>query len=373
MNSVPVVLLVLSPRDWAARLHRHAADHGGLQVKARILRGEETATDGFDVLIVDDTTSFLSRRLVDDIHTRSAKVLGVYDDVDFPEGRQRLLNLGVDGVIESDTDPQEFVRRIGLMRSLDSSDIEPIVEAGTQESGRIVAVGGPFGGTGSTEVAVGLAAAFRRIGRSVVLVDSDDVSPSVAQRLGIPVVPNLRTAVDQSRNGEALDADRSLGFDVVSGIPRVGDWSELRPADVLTALRDLADRTETVIADVSSGIERLPGEGRFRLARRLIAEADTVVGVGNPTPTGVSRLLDWVAEVKAINSAAQLLVALNKVPSGGFVKSEAAREIARVFEQSGISFLPEDRRVRRASWEGSLVSRGPFARAVAELAVGIPG
>jgi MinD-like ATPase involved in chromosome partitioning or flagellar assembly len=373
MTTDPVVLLVLSPRDWAARLHRYAVDHGGLHVKARVLRQEEVAIDGLDVLVVDDTTSFLSRRLIEEIHSRSAKVLGVYDSNDFPEGRLRLLDLGVDGVIEAASEPEEFVRRIGQMRSLRPTAVPP-VGASTSDAGRLLVVGGPFGGTGSTEVAIGVAAAIHRGGGRVVLVDADDVAPSIAQRLGLPVVPNLRTLVDQSRRGEMLEVDRTTGFDVVCGLPNPRDWAELRPLDVSSAIGDLANGTDAVVVvDISSGIERLPGDGRFRLARRIIADAHTVLGVGVATPNGVSRLLDWAAEVSAINGSARLVLVLNRVPAGGFVRSEVAREIERVFAPSEVGFLPEDRRVRRAAWEGGFVSRGSFSRGVTSLIAGVAG
>ncbi len=370
MTTDPVVLLVLSPRDWAARLHRHAVDHGGLHVKARVLRPEEVAIDGFEVLVVDDTTSFLSKRLVEEVHSRSAKVLGVYDGTDFPEGRLRLLNLGVDGVIEAALEPEEFVRRIGQMQSLRPVGTQTVGRS-APEAGRLLVVGGPFGGTGSTEVAIGLAAALHRGGSRIALIDADDVAPSIAQRLGLPVVPNLRTLVDQSRKGEELEVDPTAGFDVVCGIPNPRDWAELRPVDVASAVDDLARQADAVVADISSGIERLPGDGRFRLARRLVADAHTVLGVGVATPNGVSRLLDWAAEVRAINGPARLVLVLNRVPAGGFMRSEVAREIERVFAPSQIGFLPEDRRVRRAAWDGHFVSRGPFSRGVVSLATGV--
>ncbi len=364
MTAEPSVALVLSPREWATRLHRHAADHGGVHVKARILRAEEATAGGFDVLIVDDTTSFLSPRLVEQVHSNGSRLLGVFDEADFPEGRQRLIDLGVDEVIDASASSEDLVRVVATMQPPDTD--EPMSMQPTTElsKGRLVVVGGPFGGTGSTEVAVGLAASRSSLGARTLLVDADDVAPSIAQRLGLPLVPNLRTAVDQSRNGVRPSVDSSRGFDVVCGIPNARDWLELRPEDVSGAIRDLSTSTEVVIVNVSAGIERLPGDGRFRLARRLISDADVVVGVGLPTPTGVTRLLEWVAEVRAINAHARFVLIVNRVPTGAFVKSEVAQEITRVFEPERIEFVPEDRRVRRAAWDGDLVRRGPFVRAV---------
>jgi len=373
VNIDPAVALVLSPRDWAARLHRHAVDHGGVRVKARILRPEEATGGDFEVLVIDDTTSFLSQRFVDEIHGSGHKVLGVYDDEEFPEGCDRLQRMGVDAVIGAEATAEEFVHRIAEMRPGEAMGAARVL-AQHAASGKVVVVGGPFGGTGSTEIAIGLAGRLQDGGSQTVLVDADDVAPSIAQRLGLPLVPNLRTLVEHSRHGEDIgsDVDDSAGFRVVCGIPNPRDWFELRPADVVVAVEDLAKTADCVIVDVSSGVERLPGDGRYRLSRRLIAMADVLIGVGVPTPLGVSRLLDWVAETKVLNEHIRLCLVINRTPKGAFLRSEVAREIERIFEPSVLRFLPTDRRVEQASWAGGLVRKGAFTRAVAALAADAP-
>lgn len=367
MNTDPVVALVLSPRDWATRVHRHAADHGGVRVKARIMSADDAMNAEFEVLVLDDTTSFLSQRLVDELHREGRKVLGVYDESEFPEGRERLLKTGVDGVIGAHLSAEEFVHLIGTMRPDVAPSLPRVKATHDAVSGRVIVVGGPFGGTGSTELAIALARRLDDGDTRTVLIDADDVAPSVAQRLGLPLVPNLRTVVDQSRHSEEITLDESLGFGVVCGIPNPREWSELRSTDVAAAVEDVARDVAYVVVDVSSGVERLPGDGRYRLARRLIGIADVVIGVGVPTPLGVSRLMDWVAEAKVLNENARMLLILNRAPKGGFVRGEVAREIERVFAPSALSFLPTDRHVMRACWAGGLVRRGAFDRGVAGL------
>ncbi|NIA24460.1 MAG: hypothetical protein GWP04_02705 [Gammaproteobacteria bacterium] len=342
-------------------------------MKVRVLRPEEATSGDFEVLVVDDTTSFLSRRLVDEMHGGGRKVLGVYDEEEFAEGRERLLEMGADAVIGAHATTEEFVRQIAAMRSGVVTRAARVV-AQHAVSGDIVVVGGPFGGTGATEIAIGIAGRLQVGGSRTLLVDADDLAPSIAQRLGLPLVPNLRTLVDHSRHGEDIggDIDDSAGFGVVCGIPNPRDWFELRPADVVAAVEDLAKTADCVVLDVSSGVERLPGDGRYRLARRLISMAGILIGVGVPTPLGVSRLLDWVAEAKVLNEHARLLLVVNRTPRGAFLRSEVAREIERVFEPSVLRFLPMDRRVEQASWAGGLVRKGAFSRGVAALAADAP-
>jgi Mrp family chromosome partitioning ATPase len=48
-----------------------------------------------------------------------------------------------------------------------------------------------LGRDGVTEVAANLAKALGKLGRSTLLADFDTDNPSIAQRLGVPIVPNL--------------------------------------------------------------------------------------------------------------------------------------------------------------------------------------
>lgn len=368
MRSVPAAALVLSPREWATRLHRHAADHGGIRVSARVLRAEDALTEPYDVLVIDDITSFFSRRLVEAVHRQGRRVLGVFDEEDAKEARGRLLSAGVDGIIEAGALSDEFVRRIA--ETADGVMVRHVVApAHSRPDVRVIVVGGPYGGTGSTEVAIGLARAL--VGRvRVALVDADDAAPSVAQRLGLPVTPNLRTAVDSVRRDEDLDGRiQQVGdLGIVPGIPSPRDWHELRSEDVLEMFDVMAGVVDVIVVDIASGIEDGPGVGRFRLARAMLARADVLVGVGVPTPVGTTRLVDWLAGTRTINGTAPVHLVMNRTPAGRFVKGQVAEELQRVFAPANLVFLPTDRRVEFASWQGAAVAGGPFVRAVESLA-----
>ena len=207
--------LVASPRQWAQRLHRFVADHGGARVRTTILHADDALQERYDVLVVDDTTSFLTRRLVAQVRERGRRVLGVFDPED-PRGKSELRDLRVDDVIERDASPREFLVAIaGLLVDAPAATPAPAVprpaahradEPGSArrlgpaaERGAaarcVLAVGGPSGGPGATEVAVHLAAALATI-RPCVLVDADDCAPSVAQRLNLPPYPNVVAAVE---------------------------------------------------------------------------------------------------------------------------------------------------------------------------------
>ncbi len=256
--------------------------------------------------------------------------------------------------------------------------LRPPLEADAQPDAplaTVTAVGGPSGGVGGTEVAIGLAAELARRGHRCVLVDGDEVAPSIAQRLGLPLHPNLRTAIDvvEHRTGGLLDtlADLSaLGAYALCGLPNPRDWPELRPSELLAVVEELTVRFDHLVINTSHAIEDLSGLGnppRFGLTRALLGCADQIVAVGSPTPVGVARLLDWIADLRALAPRTPLHVALNKAPHEGFKRRELNHEICRTVPVPAVTFLPFDEKVEQAAWDGTLVASGSFSRSLVGL------
>nr|MDP8977476.1 hypothetical protein [Actinomycetota bacterium] len=147
--------IVASPRPWAQRLHRFVADHGGARVRTTVLHADDALAERYDVLVVDDTTSFLTRRLVSRVRDGGRRVLGVFDPED-PRGKGELVELGVDDMIEREASPREFLVAIaGLLVDAPTAtfaaaatgatadrDDRPTVTRETADQGRrVVAVG----------------------------------------------------------------------------------------------------------------------------------------------------------------------------------------------------------------------------------------
>src|SRR5262249_34514411 len=156
----------------------------------------------------------LTRAFVEAIHRRGRRILGVFDP-DEPAGREFLVSLGVDRVLASDASMAEFVdafttlapeRRqtapsvMALEAAVDGSPVPAPGADGGRARRQLIAIGGTPG-AGATELAIGLTAALTRHGERAVLVDADDVVPSIAQRLGLPIEPNLRSAIESVEYG----------------------------------------------------------------------------------------------------------------------------------------------------------------------------
>lgn len=386
--------LVASPRPWAQRLHRFVADHGGARVRTTVLHADDALQERYDVLVVDDTTSFLTRRLVTQVREHGRRVLGVFDPED-PRGKSELMELGVDDVLERDASPREFLVAVaGLLADTpaatpvpartrtaahrpDEARSAPALTAAPEREGAsrcVLAVGGSSGGPGATEVAVHLAAALAAT-RPCVLVDADDTAPSVAQRLNLPPYPNVVAAVEavQRDDGTLRGTLASLAgnLSVLAGLAHPGDWADVRAGDVLDTVGQLAAQAGTVVVNVGHRLEDVRSAGgppRYGLSRAILGMADAAVGVGLPTPVGVARLLDWVAVVTSVTRASVCHLVVNRAPASAFLRAEIEEQIRRTFEPSTLSFLPSDRRLEAFAWRGEVARKGAFARAVAGLA-----
>lgn len=381
----PVVVMAHSPRAWARILKQHMIDHGGGRVLASIMAEEDALQAAYDVFIADDITSFLSARLVIELQRRGIGVLGVYDPGE-GSGKDRLVELGVDEIVEAGGSPHEFVQAISrvVRRKPGLADFstppacaaDPFEPGHLSPTGRILVVAGASGGVGVTEIAIALALILSRRRESTVLVDADDVGPSVVQRLGLDVHPNIRTAVSAVRHRSASLTDsliRGPGshLEVLGGLANRRDWFELRPIDVSEVIIQLASVRDRVVVNLGSRAEDLPalsGPARYGVARAVLALAGAVVLVASPSPVGAARVLDWITEARSLIDGTPVHVAFNGFRGGRFKAAELDEELRDTYRVRSSAFLPFDKNVWSASWQGAPTPRGRFLRAVEQLA-----
>lgn len=373
--SEPEIGLAFTPDPWVEALHRHCSDHGGARVRSLIVESEVALEESYDVLVVGHRWPALTLAFVDALHARGCPVLGVYDREE-PAGRAHLRSLGVDAVIEADAGEGAIVRAVSVLvgaRTRRAPDPVP-VETGSAGSGALIAVGGG-GGTGRTEIALALAVALARRA-ATVLVDADDTGPALAIRLGVEPTPNLCDAVDAVEHGRG-DLPASLrtigrgGPEVLVGLGRADAWSQVRPGEVCRVVARLAADAGYVVADGAGPLDDLHtglGRSRYATARALVIEATACVGVFEPAPTGIARILEWVAQVRGLAPEVPVLLAANRAPGDRFRRREVVAALTDVIPGAPVVFLPTDPRVAEAAWAGIPVTGGPFARSVAVLA-----
>ena len=264
--SEPEIALVFTAEPWVEELHRYLSDHGGARVRSLVVEQSVALEESYDVLVVSHRWPALTHAFVNDVHARSLRVLGVHDRAE-PASRAHLASVDVDLFIESDAGPEAFVRAlVGLC----SEQARPVNVASLPldgRAGRLVGVGGPPG-VGRTEVAIAVAVAAARTS-TAVLVDCDDVAPAVAQRLSLPLEPNVRTAIDAVEHGrgvlsECIQQEAHSGLSVLGGIPKPSSWMQVRPGEVIRVLDRLMLEADVVVADGIGSLQDLGGpRGRF--------------------------------------------------------------------------------------------------------------
>jgi MinD-like ATPase involved in chromosome partitioning or flagellar assembly len=374
----PEVALAFTADPWVEELHRHLSDHGGARVRSVVVEPGILREESYDVLVVGHRWAPLTRALVGDVHARGHAVLGVYDREE-PASRKHLAALGVDAIVESDAGVDGFVRAIittaGITtagnRAQHPTQSAPLPD---RRGGRLVVVGGPPG-VGRTEVAIGLAVACTR-NHSVALVDADDVAPAVAQRLHLPIEPNLRTAIDAVEHGRSelhacVIPDPRWSMSIVAGVPNPGAWAQVRPGEVVRVIDRLADAADVVVADGAGPLEEIgaPGSrGRFATGRALVTEADVLVAVCDASPHGITRLLAWVVYARGLAVETPMVVVVNRAPAARFRRGELYEEITASLGVREVVFAPYDTRVRDAAWKGAPVGSSAFTRSVGRVA-----
>ena len=352
------IALAASAREWPDRLHRFLLDHGGARVVDRVMSAEQAQSSRFDVLLIDDVCSFLTPRLVTVLKRGGSEVIGVFAPEDGSDAKRRLLECGISDVIETEASPEEFIVKVEAALA----HRPPVGETELAGSDTVaIAVTGPSAGVGITEVAVSLAVSLSAK-TSTVLLDLDPVWPSVAQRLGLGLHPNIRSAIDCAMHSpdklpHAIIRMDSLG--VVGGRADSGQAAPISRHEIVSLLDCLGEHTEVVVADVGP-LGDLEGG--------LTREFDTVIAVGAPDPVGVTRLIKTVGQLHKAHPGRSVLGVVNMTGRGGYRSGEVTLEIERSLPDLPIVLLPYDAKVAEAAWDGRVAAGRPYSRAVSGMA-----
>lgn len=356
----PEIAIAASARDWPDRLHRFMLDHGGGRVVDRVMAADQATAMSFDVLLIDDVCSFLSPRLVSLLKQTGSEVIGVYMPEDGSDAKRRLLECGISDVIETEATPEEFLAKVRA--TLAHRVSPPTPEAPSISRAFRIGVTGPCEGVGITEISIALAHSIAE-SLGTILVDLDSNWPSVAQRLDLPLHPNIRTAIDHAlhrpdRLGESFHKSGRLA--VVGGRADGGQsgGSEISRADALMLMDAVGAVAEVVVCDIGPIDE---------FSSALTREFDALMVVGTATPVGVARLIRTVGVILARNPGTSLVAVANKTGKGGFRRSEVVGEIGRALPDIPVMTLPFDPSLEDAAWNGTLVGKGRFTRSVHDV------
>lgn len=296
---------VLSAREWEARLVAAARATASVRLTLRAFRPDEISDrrDDLDVVVVGSETPWASGARLVSWRRSGLRVVGVHPAGDGP-GQRQLLASDLDLVLPDDLPAEVMLREIRLL--------DPPAARESAEH-PLVAVTGPRGAPGRTEVALALAWVLADEGRTV-LVDADLEAPAVAVRLGCPPRPDLADAVESvHESGTVRDADLvDLGrLSVIPGSYRRGEPPLRRDPvhDAIEALR----ASMPVVADL----------GPWPAGVQTIKASTTAIVVVDASPLGVVRAASLVADW----SGPPPTIVLNRVTASR--SDDAARALRR--------------------------------------------
>jgi hypothetical protein len=390
------VAIAHSPLEWRRDVQRFVAAHVGT-LAVSLVRDVRTITESPpDVLLVDARSSLLDPVTVRLVRASDVTLIGVYDRADGAAGRERFADLGVEHFLDVSLPVDEFVRQVeetarrylradvpatGLLERSRGTD-------GDGQRGIVVAVGGPAG-AGRTEIVVGLAAETATKVPSLV-VDTNETDPHVVHRLQLTMHPHIAAIVEArkaagARNGSdpltaglarpAVGAGlRPVRFDVVAGLPSPREWNTVRPSEVAALLDDARARWRVTFATTSPIIEDLSRwVDRFAVSRRVLSDADRVIGVCEPSPRGVAHFVDWLVELESIRPGCAVDVVVNKVGRGSWHAAEVVGQLREIAGRriGSVTIARFDRRVATADWDGVLPKSPRWRDAVRPLAASI--
>ncbi len=362
MVETPDIALAASAREWPDRFHRFVLDHGGARVVDRVMSHDQALSSSFDVLLIDDVSSFLTVSLVQKVRARGSQVIGVFSPDDGADAKQRLLDCGIVDMVESDATPQEMIRLASSMFT--SGTQETVVESGSIH-GLAVGVTGATAGIGITEMAMAVALAASSSAETV-LVDLDPSWPSIAQRLDLGVHPNVRTCLDYAlhRPDEVEASYQSVrGLSVVVGETGGTSAGGLARPDAVLVLDAVANSADVLVADLGPHRQIPPG---------VLREFSGLIVVCNPEPVSVLRTISTVAEIRSGQPHTPILVAINRCRRG-FQLSEVVSELESALGQVHIVAIPFDRSIGDAAWDGTTRSGREFRKAMDAVAAVVTG
>lgn len=327
----PRLATVLSARDWEANVVALARDTALVRLVLRAYQpGDiERHLDDIDVVVAGAETSWVTPAQIGSWRRKGLKVIGTFPNGDGPS-QKMLLEAGVLEALPDNSHPSEVLH---LARLAGFSE----TDADVGQNGAVVAVSGPRGAPGRTEIALALAWNWG-IDSNVGLIDLDIEAPNLAIRTTRPPRPDLTDAAERVRLDGALDSSTVHSFGPVSllvGSHRPGE-GPLGPTMVDDVTEAATGAFEITILDL----------GPYESNHRLVKASDHAVLVVDGTPSGLVRgarvAAEWVGPPPAL--------ILNKV-----VRSSGPDSLAAARKWIGldpVAVVRHRQRIKEASTEG---------------------
>jgi cellulose biosynthesis protein BcsQ len=275
-----------------------------------------------DAIVSVGAPGWLDPQALQEASRAGVPVVGVTND---PAAKQELISRGV-GVLDPE---QEISEIVASFRA--SSSVPPAQIGVSAAPGKLISVWGPKGAPGRTTVAIRLALQLSRSSADTVLIDADTYGGDILQAFGIveelpTMVWAANTAAKQNFDARTLASDLRRacpgGPVVIPGLPRAELWVEVSDFGWRRLLAAAQSFFSFTVCDVGFCIEPDPSpypgaaDGRNRVARAAIGQADHVLAVVRADPVGIKSFLWGYESLTQLCPEERVLVVVNRARRG---------------------------------------------------------
>jgi flagellar biosynthesis protein FlhG len=219
---------------------------------------------------------------------------------------------------------------------------------------RTIAVTSGKGGVGKSNIALNMAIAMARLGKSVCLLDACLGLGNIDLLCGLNGYWNLSHVVTGARALKDIVLDGPDGIHVIpgaSGLIELADCPETVQRQLLFQMKELERDHDLLIVDTSTGIHRM--------VRQFAMAADQVLLVTTPETTSIA---DAYATIKAMASpdCPPLDIVVNQVESASQAKAIVARlqQTSKMFLKKPVGYAGHV--VRDPAVASAVAQRKPF-------------
>jgi hypothetical protein len=400
---------------WGADFRGYVQDHAsGISLDTLVEPSHlpQAGQRALDVLIIDDLAQIFHATDVRSAQNHRTHVIGLWDEKD-GRGRAYILGLGVDEDFPTSTAPEELVAavlRVGAINagtghaSSDVDDLSPPTARRHRPPGALrgqdprTPRGAPptrratvsvlmsvSGGTGRSEALIAAGERLARKSRVLVIEAGDS---SLAHRLRRTPEGGLNYSLERvSRNQLALpdglstgrdDDSRPLGrFDVICGTP--GTPPPQINAQLVGLVDEAAADYDHVVIETGPLVTAptFAAGDRLGAARALLSRTDQIAVFAGADPTGAIKLVEWMSTFHSLAMPLWTCAIFGRASTRRFNRSELVNVVdtntipAARFDS--IRFLPEDRNVEKARWDGVMVGGGRWSNAIGDLTAELAG
>jgi len=281
-----------------------------------------------DVVIVGAALATLSAALIAACDAGGIRVIALAAT---DQDRRHAASLGLYEVVDAAAGWTEIetLLRAGVAVPLRVGDRHR--GSGALSAGSVIAVWGPTGAPGRTTLAINIAAEIAAAGHTVVLVDVDTYSGSIAPSLGmLDEAPGFAAAcrlagsdslsqAELERIAQRYNSPRGA-FWVLTGIGRPSRWPELSTERVTRTIEALRHWVDYVVLDTGFNLESdeelssdLFAPRRNAATVTALRASDRVVACGLADPVGMARFLRAWVELADVLTTNRVSVVMNRV------------------------------------------------------------